>query len=257
MTVEEKKKAVEEFLQKQDGDQAEPVEVPEEKVEEKATVPAPFAGRYKSDTGLFSGAFEGNVDLPEPLAEEPPPSAPTPTPPIPPPEPPYDSQISELLAIQIQNQAISIGNQDRIIEGQNKVIENQVMDRIEYERNNPLIEDSPIYDFEEVTLDPGFQVIFTLVVPEGSVMFFELFGITYNVDSTYGLTIDGLVFPTLTDVVQDFADFGTIFRPPRLVYSSIVITALNNGVIPEAYAVFIRGWLRQTIKTSKEYLGSR
>ena len=243
MTVEEKKKAVEEFL----GNQ----------VEERATTPAPFAGKYKSNTGLFSGGFEGEIQIPEAPIVEPPPAPVTTPPPIPPPAPPYDSQISELLAIQIQNQAIAIEGQNKIIEGQDKIIENQNKEIIERERNNPLIDDSPIYDFEEVILDPGYQVTFSLVVNEGSVMFFELFGITYNVDSTYGLIVDGLVFPQLSDVVQDFADFGTIFRPPLLVYSSIAITALNNGVIPVTFSVFIRGWLRQAIKTDKAFLGSR
>ena len=247
MTVEEKKKAVEEFLDIKE-DKVE--EVSEEKVEEKLTTPAPFAGRYKSDTGLFKGAFEGNVEFPEAPTVEPTPTPSVPEPIIPPPPETYDEEILKLLSI--------IGtNQGMLIEGQNKVIGNQELDRREYERNNPLITDSPVYDFEEVILQPGYQVTFTLVVPEGSVMFFELFGITYNVDSTYGLTIDGLVFKTLTDVLQDFADFGTIFRPPRLVYSSIIITALNNGVIAEAYSLFIRGWFRQTVKLDKEYLGQR
>ena len=141
-----------------------------------------------------------------------------------------------------------------------QIVKNQETERKSWERNNPLITDSPVYDWAEATINPGFQVIFTLTIPEGSTFFFEYFNITYAVDSVYNITIDGAgtsVFPTLTDVLQDFGDHFPIFKPPRLCYRSVVITALNGGVVAQAYGCFIRGFYRQTIKTEKEYLGQQ
>lgn len=260
MTVEEKKKAVEEFLDIQGDNQVEEVSD-----EEKPTTPAPFAGRYKSDTGLFSGGFEGEVDIPEAPVEEPtlpatapPLPAPTP-PPIPPPEPPYD--VGELLSIMIQNQGTFIEGQNKIIKGQDKVIENQEVERREYNRSHILVDDSPVYDWAEaIGVEPGYQVTFTLTIPEGSVFFFEYFNITYNADTIYNISIDSVgspTLPTLTDVLQDFGDHNIMFRPPKLCYQDVVITALNNGAIAQTYSVFVRGWFRQSVKIDKEYIGSR
>lgn len=257
MTIEEKKKKVEEFLGQQDNNQVEPTEVSND-VEEKDTIPAPFAGRYKSDTGLFSGGFEGEVELPEAPAVEPTP-APAPTPsPIPPPEPPYD--VGELLAIQIVNQGTFIGNQNRIIEGQDKIIENQERDRIEYERLNVLSFDNPVYDFAESTIDSGYQVTFTLVVPEGKALFLEYFCITYAPDTIYGLVIDGVgstTYPLITEPILDYANHQTFFRPPRICYSSVIVTATNLQAVAQTFNIFIRGFFRDTQRLNPEYLGSR
>jgi len=189
----------------------------------------------------------GKIDTSKKLSDQ------TPTPLVPPPPQTYADESLRLLSIIATNQGSAIQNQNRIIK-------NQELERKSWERNNPLTTDSPVYDWAEATINPGYQVIFTLAVPEGSVFFFEYFNITYNVDSTYDLSIDSAgtsVFPTLTDVLQDFGDHLPIFKPPRLCYMSVVITALNNGVLAQTYSCFVRGFFRQSIKTEKEYLGQQ
>ncbi len=141
-----------------------------------------------------------------------------------------------------------------------RIVQNQNLERMRWERCNPMITDSPVYDFAEETIDPGYMVTFTLTVNEGSVFFFEYFNITYNDDTIYNLYIDGVgpaTLPTLTDVLQDFGDHSPFFKPPRLCYQNVIITALNNDDVAHTYSVFLRGWFRQQIKTDKEYLGSR
>ena len=246
-TTEEGVKRIEEFLGKQEvNDKIEDVEISDNEVEEKKTIPAPFSGKYKSESGMFGGAFQGNIDLPAEEPIPPPTSPPAPAPIIPPPPESYDEEILKLLSI--------IGT------NQGTMIENQNLERRRWERTNPLITDSPVYDWAEATIDPGFMVTFTLTVNEGSVFFFDYWNISYNDDTTYNIYIDGVgpaTFPTLVEVMQDFGDHQKIFFPPRLCYTNVKITALNNGVIAQTYSAFVRGWFRQQIKTDKEYLGSR
>lgn len=209
------------------------------------------SGTYKSNTGLFAGKFKGNVDLPQ--TSQPPIIPPT-DPPIPPPEPPYDNQVAELLAIQIQNQGIVIQNQNQLIEGQK-------MDRIEYERNNPLINDNPLYDWTEATVPVNSMVTFTLAVPEGQVLFLQYWNMTFVDDSLYGHQIDGTgatTLPNLTEPLQDFGNHGLpFFNPPRLIYSHLILTATNLGDDEAVYGVFLRGFFRQTTKLNPEYQGAR
>lgn len=141
-----------------------------------------------------------------------------------------------------------------------QMVKNQEIERKSWERNNPLTTDSPVYDWAEETIDPGYMVTFTLNVPEGQVFFFEYFNITYNADTTYNVYIDNVgpaTLPTLTDVLQDFGNHAPFFKPPRLCYQDVVITALNNDDVAHTYSVFIRGFFRSEVKTDKEYLGSR
>ncbi len=141
-----------------------------------------------------------------------------------------------------------------------RILINQLIERREYERSNVLIDDSPIYDFAEETIDPGYMVTFTLTIAEGRTFFFEYFNITYNADTIYNLYIDGVgpgTLPTLTDVLQDFGDHNIMFSPPRLCYQNVIITALNNDNVAHTYSVFLRGWMRSSTKVDKSYLGSR
>ena len=148
-------------------------------------------------------------------------------------------------------------NNEEVVRLLGRIIEDQNIERKSWERNNPLITDSPIYDWAEETIDPGFLVSFTLIVPEGQVFFFEYFNITYNADTIYNVVIDGTAEPTTIDTIQDFGDHNPFFKPPRMCYEQVAISALNNGVIAQTYGVFMRGWFRQTIKIDKEYVGSR
>jgi len=220
--------------------------------EEAAIIKAPFKGEYKTPLFGFKGKFAGDVDLPveepAPLATPTEPTEPAPpiSPIIPPPPETYDVEILKLLSI--------IGT------NQGTMIENQNLERRRWERSNPLITDSPVYDWAEETIDPGYQVSFTLTIPEGNVYFFEYLNITYNADTVYEIIIDEVgdpTLPTLTDVLQDFGDHSPFFKPPRLCYRSVVITALNNDDVAHTYSVFLRGWFRQSLKTDKEYLGAR
>ncbi len=220
--------------------------------EEAAITKAPFKGEYKTPLFGFTGKFEGDVDLP---VEEPAPAGPTPIPtPIPPLTPPIIPPLPETYTDEMLKLLSIIGTNQGII------IENQNLERRRWERCNPLATDSPVYDWNEATIDPGFMVTFTLTIPEGSVFFFEYFNISYNDDTTYNIYIDGVgpaTLPTLAEVMQDFGDHNPFFKPPRLCYTNVEITALNNGVIAQTYSAFIRGFFRQQIKTDKEYLGQR
>ena len=156
--------------------------------------------------------------------------------------------------------ALALNDNVEVIGLLRRMLINQLIERREYERSHVLIDDSPIYDFAEETIDPGFMVTFTLTIAEGRIFFFEYFNITYNEDTIYNLYIDGVgpgTLPTLTDVLQDFGDHNIMFSPPRLCYQNVIITATNVGAIAQTYSVFMRGWFRQSVKIDQEYLGSR
>ncbi len=125
-----------------------------------------------------------------------------------------------------------------------KIAENQEIDRKRHERNNPIEGDEPIYDWNEVTIDPGFMVQFSLTVPEGHVFYFEYLNITYNPDTVYSIFIDGSYEPTLTDTLQDFGDHSQIYKPPKMCYNKAEVWCLNNGTLARTYSVFFRGFLR-------------
>ena len=148
-------------------------------------------------------------------------------------------------------------NNDEVVRILTRILLNQLIDRKSWERNNPLITDSPVYDWLELTTPPGFLATFTLTVPEGQVFFFDYFNITYRDDTVYNITTDGVTEPTTTEPVMDWADHYLIFRPPRLCYEQVTITALNDGVTTQNYGCFIRGFFRQSIKTDKDYMGAR
>ncbi len=154
------------------------------------------------------------------------------------------------------NQALNV----EMVRLLNRMVMNQELERKRWERCNPLATDNPVYDWAEATIDPGFMVTFTLTIPEGNVFFFEYFNITYSADTVYNIYIDGVgpaTLPTLTDVLQDFGDHNPFFKPPRLCYRSVVVTALNDGNEATTYSIFMRGFFRQSIKTDPEYLGQR
>ncbi len=138
-----------------------------------------------------------------------------------------------------------------------RILINQLIERRSWERNNPLITDSPVYDWLELSTPAGFLATFTLTVPEGQVFFFDYFNTTFRDDTVYNITIDGVAEPSTTEPVMDWADHYLIFRPPRLCYEHVIITALNNGVDTQNYGSFLQGFFRQTIKLDKEYLGAR
>ncbi len=138
-----------------------------------------------------------------------------------------------------------------------QIIKNQEVERKSYERNNPLTTDNPVYDWLELSTPAGFLATFTLTIPEGFVFLFEYFNTTYRDDTIYSITIDGVTEPTTTEPVMDWADHYLIFRPPRICYRHVIITALNNGDATTTFGCFIRGFFRSTTKVSKEYVGAR
>lgn len=238
-TIPQQKEKIEEFLEK-------PIE--------GTTTPAPFTGEYKSQTGLFAGKFKGNVELPKQIPTPTEPTPPAPEEPLPPIPPPYDNQVAELLAISIQNQAIQIQNE-------NAIIKNQILDRISYERSNAVGNDSLLYDWAEETIDPAYQVTFTVLVPEGKVLFLQYFNLTYNEDSYYTHQLDSVTAPTLPDLTEPLEDFGDhgvpFFNPPHLCYSNVVFSVANLGIFPRTYGIFVRGFFRDTTKINKGYVGQR
>ncbi len=165
-----------------------------------------------------SGLFRGSIDLP--------PIAPT-------------TQITDQSAIELLK----------------KIVENQEIDRLRYERNNPVEGDEPIYDWAEATINPGFMVQFVYTIPEGHVFYFEYMGITFNANSTYYIWIDGQYQPTLTDSLQDFGDHQQIYSPPKMCYNDVQIWALNSSLVPQTYSVFFRGFNRwyRAIKREIKY----
>lgn len=141
-----------------------------------------------------------------------------------------------------------------------RIVENQEIDRRNYERNNPLITDNPVYDWLELSTPSGSQATFSMTVPEGSVFFFEYFNITWAANTTYTITIDSVGPPTLpltTDTIQDFGDHLPLFKPPRMCYRTIVLTALNGDNNTHIYDCFIRGFFRSSTKVDKQYFGQR
>ena len=125
-----------------------------------------------------------------------------------------------------------------------KISENQEIERKRFERNNPVEGDEPIYDWLELETPPGYIATFTYTVPEGHVFFFEYLNITYIADTIYTIWIDRTFQPQLTDVLQDFGDHAQIWKPQKMCYNNVQITALNNGVLTQNYSAFFRGWSR-------------
>ncbi len=133
-----------------------------------------------------------------------------------------------------------------------KITENQEIERKRWERNNPTEFDDPIYDWLELELPPGFIATFTYTIPEGRIFYFEYLNITYNADTVYSIWIDGAYQPILTDVLQDFGDHAQIWKPQKMCYNNVQITALNNGIITQNYATFFRGWNRWSRAVNRE-----
>lgn len=125
-----------------------------------------------------------------------------------------------------------------------KISENQEIERKRYERNNPVEGDEPIYDWAEAIINPGYMVQFTYLIPEGHVFYFEYLNITHNVDTTYYIWIDNTYQPTLSQTLQDFGDHAQVWKPPKMCYNRVEVWALNNGVIPQTYSCFFRGFNR-------------
>ena len=148
-------------------------------------------------------------------------------------------------------------NNTEIIGLLRRILINQLIERRSWERNNPLITDNPVYDWLELSNPAGFLATFTLTVPEGQAFFFDYFNITFRDDTVYNITIDGVAESTTTEPIMDWADHYLIFRPPRICYKHVIITALNNGTDTQNYGCFMQGFFRQTIKLDKEYIGSR
>jgi len=125
-----------------------------------------------------------------------------------------------------------------------KISENQEIDRIRYERNNPVTNDDPIYDWAESDVPPGFMVQFIYTVPEGHVFYLEYINIVHNIDTTYYVWIDGQYQPTLSYAIEDFGDHMAIWKPPKMCYNNVQVWALNNWVAAQTYATFFRGFNR-------------
>ncbi len=134
--------------------------------------------------------------------------------------------------------------QDDAITLLKKISENQEIDRRRYERENPIRGDDPIYDWAEVTINPGQLVQFIYKVPEGRVFFLNYINVVHNVDTTYSIWIDGEYQPTLSYALQDFGDHNSIWNPKKKAYSTVEVWCLNNWIAPQTYATFFRGWNR-------------
>ena len=137
----------------------------------------------------------------------------------------------------------AVGNED-VITLLKKISENQEIDRIRYERNNAISGDDPIYDWSEVTIQPGQVVQFIYNVPEGHVFFLEYVNIVHNIDTTYSIFIDGQYQPNLSYAIEDFGDHMDIWNPPKMCYNNVQVWALNNWVANQTYATFFRCWNR-------------
>ena len=125
-----------------------------------------------------------------------------------------------------------------------KITENQEMDRVRYERSNPVENDDPIYDWAEATIDPGQMVQFIYIIPEGRAFFFEYLNVVHNIDTTYEIWIDGVYQPTLSYALQDFGDHMQIYKPPKMAYNKVEVHCLNNWIAAQTYATFFRGFNR-------------
>ena len=125
-----------------------------------------------------------------------------------------------------------------------KITENQEIDRLRYERINPVTGDDPIYDWAEETIDPGQMVQFIYTVPEGHVFYLEYINIVHNIDTTYSVWIDGQYQPNLSYAIEDFGDHMAIWKPPKMCYNNVQVWALNNWVAAQTYATFFRGFNR-------------
>lgn len=131
-----------------------------------------------------------------------------------------------------------------VVELLKKISENQEIDRIRYERNNPISGDDPIYDWAEATINPGQLVQFIYTVPEGHVFFLEYVNIVHNIDTTYSIFIDGQYQPNLSFALEDFGDHMAIWNPRKMCYNNVQVWALNNWVAAQTYATFFRGFNR-------------
>jgi len=138
----------------------------------------------------------------------------------------------------------AVGDDENVLTLLKKISENQEKERARYERNNPVINDDPIYDWAEATIDPGQMVQFIYKVPEGRAFFLEYVNIVHNIDTTYYVWIDGQYQPTLSYAIEDFGDHMAVWKPPKMCYNKVEVWALNNWVAAQTYATFFRGFNR-------------
>ena len=133
-----------------------------------------------------------------------------------------------------------------------KITENQEIERARYERNNPIVNDDPIYDWAEATINPGQMVQFIYIIPEGYTFFLEYVNIVHNDETTYYVWIDGQYQPTLSYAIEDFGDHMAIWKPPKMCYNRVEVWALNNWVAAQTYACFFRGFNRFSRAVKRE-----
>ena len=153
--------------------------------------------------------------------------------------------------------ALALNDNVEVIGLLRRILINQLIERRSWERSNPIAGDERIYEWTQRTLQPGFQVNFSITVTEGQVFFMEFFNITYNADTEYEIYIDGELqgeqnpLYTLTDTPQDFGDNLPLYNPPRACYRLIEVRAANLGAIAQTYNVTFRGFSRPVEKVEK------
>lgn len=116
----------------------------------------------------------------------------------------------------------------------------------DWKRNNPVMAfDEPIQEWLEQTITPNQRVSFTFNVPGGHILYMTYAAISFYLNSTYRVIIDGRYSPVLTDSIQDFGDHWRYFTPPRRVQQSVTYSASNFSGGNRSYNVMFNGWLRR------------
>ena len=149
-------------------------------------------------------------------------------------------------------------NIDGVKSEMNNLKQDQSLQQKQWARNNPLINDDPIYEWFEQEVSANSSHSFTYPVPEGNVFYLSFLSVNYNKGTTYEILLDVITHRSLSDAVIEFGSHIPLFTPPKLIYKNVIIKVTNNQDTAQTYRTLFSGFLRtvdvqKAYKTPKEY----
>jgi len=143
-------------------------------------------------------------------------------------------------------------NQVTIMKDINGLKKMQRVQEDQYARDNPIKQDTPVYEHKEETVEAGTTHTFTYTIPEGRVLYLRNFATTFHVDSTYKIYLDGDYNPTLSAVISEFGEHPDIFKPAKMLYKDFKIKITNSSKADMTYNFWVNGWLRRYSSEEKK-----
>ncbi len=155
------------------------------------------------------------------------------------------AEVHKTMNIYIGNISPLSKNQVTIMQEISGLKDMQRVQEDQYARDNPIKKDDPVYEHKEEIIEAETSHTFTYKIPEGRVLYLRNFGVTYHVDSTYKMYLDGDYNPTLSDVISEFGEHPDLFKPAKMLYKDFKVEVTNNSKAAMTYNFWTNGWLRR------------